>query len=762
MRRRLFLLLGFCLGLMLVQNVMGAPIKEVRVQVRGDGIVDEQGALAFISSKAGDTFSRPAVGRDVKALQQSGRYARVDVEIDSVPGGVNVTFLVEGKARIRRLEISGADALGNRKVRELLELGVGDMVDDATLAVQAQKVREHYQKKYYPNAKITWTISPSGEAGMVNVQVRVDEGKRTRVRKIRFDGNRHIPARQLKKVMTQKEVNWLSWITGTGTYNPDDLETDMESVRKAYLDQGYLDVAVGTPDIQLPRPKRMRIEIPVEEGRQYRIRRVTLDGVKIFDAAAVERQITLKEGDVASMAAIENAAQAVRDYYGDRGYIRTTVRYELDVNAQGGVADVAFTVTEGKLAYIRNISIRGNSITKDKVIRRELAVYPGGEFSEVRVRTSERRLRNLGYFDYVNSMPESTPEADQFDLAFEVEERKTGQFMVGAGFSSVDALIGFVELSQGNFDLFGWPRFSGGGQKLRLRSQFGTKRTDYEVSFVEPWFLNRRLSLGVDFFQHESRYFSSEYDQRNTGGSVSLGRPLGVNNRVNLTYGLEEIKVFNVASNASELIRQEEGTRTKSAVTLELVHDTRDSFFVPTRGNRSSISGTLAGGPFAGDTDLYSLQARTSQYWPLWFDHVFNIRGWAAVVEEYGDADRVPIFDRFFLGGARTIRGFRYRDVGPKDETGEPIGGRSSFFASAEYTIPIAEKVRLAGFYDTGMVWAEAYEFDMGNLNSSFGFGVRFDFPGFPIQLDYSWPTQTDEFNDRPSGRFSFWLGYTY
>lgn len=751
----LLVVLAFCAA------AGAAEIREIRVKAQGEGIVDEQSVLAFTSARVGDTFTRGAASRDVKALQRSGRFARVDVEIENQVGGVAVIYIVEAKPRIRRLEVGGADYLGNKKARELMEIGVGDSVDDAALAVAAQKVTDQYRKKYYPNAKVTWTVEPSGEPGMVNVRVEVVEGKRARVRRIRFEGNEHVASRQLKKVMTQKEVNWLSWITGSGTYSPDDLESDVESLRRAYLDKGYLDVRVEEPDVQMPRPKRLRITIPVEEGQVYRIGNVTLAGVTIFDQAAVERVITLKKGDVASLAAIEAAAQTVRDYYGDRGYIRTSVKHDMDVHVDASVADVSFTVTEGRLAYIRNIDIRGNSVTKDKVIRRELAVYPSGVFSEVKVRTSERRLRNLGYFEYVNSTPESTPEPDKYDLVFEVEEQKTGQFMVGAGFSSVDALIGFVELSQGNFDLLGWPRFSGGGQKLKLRSQFGTKRTDYEVSFVEPWFLNRRLSLGLDFFEHESRFLSDDYDQRNTGGSVTLGRPLGANNRVNLSYGLEEIKVYNVSSNASDLIREEEGARTKSSVTLEIVHDTRDNFFVPTRGNRSSASATLAGGPFSGQTDIYSFQARTSQYWPLWFDHVFNLRGWAGVVEEYGDMDRVPIFDRFFLGGARTVRGFRYRDVGPKDETGEPIGGKSSLYGSAEYTLPIAEKVRFALFYDAGMVWPDAYEFS-DSLNSAAGFGVRFDFPGFPIQLDYAWPLETDEFNDRPSGRFSFWLGYAY
>ena len=229
-----------------------------------------------------------------------------------------------------------------------------------------------------------------------------------------------------------------------------------------------------------------------------------------------------------------------------------------------------------------------------------------------------------------------------------------------------------------------------------------------------------------------------------------------------MTYGLEQIDVYNVSSNSSPTIQEEEGTRTKSYMTLELIHDTRDSVFVATRGNRSSISATVAGGPLGAETDLYGFQARTSQFFPLWFDHVFNLRGWAAVVEEYGDSDRVPIFDRLFLGGPRNVRGFKFRDVGPKDETGEPIGGQSALYGTAEYTIPVAEKVRLAAFYDAGLVDEEAYTFDFADLNTSIGIGVRFDFPGFPIQLDYAWPIETDEFNDDPSGRFSFWLGYVY
>ncbi|OQC55524.1 MAG: Outer membrane protein assembly factor BamA precursor [Verrucomicrobia bacterium ADurb.Bin018] len=343
--------------------------------------------------------------------------------------------------------------------------------------------------------------------------------------------------------------------------------------------------------------------------------------------------------------------------------------------------------------------------------------------------------------------------------------------MVGAGFSSIDNVLGYVELTQGNFDLFGWPRFTGGGQRLRLRAQIGDSRSDLELSLIEPWFLNRRLSLGLDLFRRDARYLSDDYDQISTGGSLTLGKPLyTIFHRVNWIYGLENIDIRNVETNASDLIKAEGGGRLKSYGTMELIRDTRNNTFVATRGFRGSVSATLAGGPFGADEDTYQFQLRASQYIPLWFDHVLNLRGWTSVIHEYGDSERVPIFDRLFAGGPRTVRAFRYRKVGPKDQNNEALGGRSVATATAEYTLPVVDKIRFAVFYDAGIVWQGVYEKDNdpdsvavgdGIFCDGYGLGVRFDFPGFPIQLDYAWPINTDDYQS-DSGRFSFTIGYSY
>ncbi|MBP7829943.1 MAG: outer membrane protein assembly factor BamA [Kiritimatiellae bacterium] len=756
------------LGLLLAGGVTrAANVSEVGVRVLGHGRVDTNAVMAFSTLRPGEEYNAMAVGRDLRAMQQSGMFSSVSVEAEPGAGGVAVFFVVEGRSRIRDLDIEGADDLGNRKVRTLMELGPGDAADDSLLAVRSQKVIETYRKKYFPDARLTWKIAPADEPGWINVRITVKEGRRATVKRIEFEGNRHVKSRELLKVMKQRRANWLSWITGAGTYDPDALETDREGIRELYRGRGYLDAGIGEPEVTPLGRRGLRVRIGVDEGSTYRVGKIDYAGITSAPPAEVEASVRLKPGDTASSTEIGKNAQALEDWYGSRGRIRTAVDADILADPKTHVADVRFTVEEGREVRIREIRIRGNARTKDKVIRRELAVYPGDLYNTVKVRTSERRLQNLNYFEYVNSYPSPTDDPAWYDLNIEVEEQRTGQLMAGAGFSSVDDLIGFVELSQGNFDLFDWPGLTGGGQKLKLRAQVGTKRSDYEMSFIEPWFLNRRLSLGLDLFRHENSYDSSLYDQKNIGGRITLGHALGSFSRVNLSYGLQQIDIYDVSTNASQIIRDEEGIYKKSSLTLELVRDTRNHPFLPSRGNRSSISGTVAGGLLGADTDMYGFEARSSQYFPLWFDHVFNLRGWAGVVEEYGDSDKVHLFDREFLGGPRTIRGFKYRDVGPHDENGDPIGGDTAAYLTAEYTMPVAEKVRLAFFYDVGMVWPDSWSTDrqddtLPDLNSGLGFGVRFDLPGFPIQLDYTWPIDADPVNDRSSGRFSFWLGYQY
>ncbi len=756
------------LGCLLAGSAGAEKVTDIKVRREGGGLIEDAAVLGFVSVKPGEELNRTALSRDVRALEESGRFAFVSTEVEKTADGLTLIYVVRSKPRINYIRIEGADEISNKKVRELLELGPGDIVDDSTIAFKALKVREHYQKQYYPYTQLDWVITENETNGTADVSITVKEGRRATIRRIGFEGGEALSAKTVRKAMRQKQWWIFSWITERGTYKPDELAADLEIIRRLYQDQGYLDVVVGEPKIEPIDAKNVKVVIPVVEGKQYRLGTINVTGPTVFPVADVSAAITNRPQDVAALSSIEAVPQAVRDFYGSRGYIGNLVQYTLNPHPDDPVVDIDLTVKEGEKAYIRDVRIRGNTRTKDKVIRRELTIYPGEVYNQVKVRNSERRLRNLGYFDDVSSAPEETVDPEKYDVAFEVHEQRVGQFMVGAGFSSVDDLIAFAELSHGNFDALGWPPV-GAGQKLKLRGTVGTERRDLEFSFVEPWFLDRKLSLGFDLFDHDRSYYSDEYEQRNTGGNISLAKPLGTFNRIKVIYGLERIDVYNVDTNTSDLIKEEEGSNLKSSMTLELSRDTRDNSFIPTKGARSVASVMYAGGPLGGDVDIYQLEALSNLYVPLWFSHVLSLKGWASVVDTHSDAERVPLFDRLFLGGARTLRGFKYRKVGPKDETGEPIGGQSAWYTMVEYTIPIVDKVRFATFYDIGMVYLDSYSFSVGeddfqtgDYNSDWGIGIRLDFPGFPLHLDYAWPLETDELNDRNSGRFQFTIGYGF
>ena len=754
------------------QQPAGPVIRDIRIEAIGRVPVNAEQVLANVGARVGKELDRAALTADIRQLQQSKAYSYAEVRVEDAPtlqGGVVLVYRVSGRPKIRRLSIDGADYMGNKKIREWLDLQAGDRADNALLGERSQTVREKYRKDFFPNAKVSWTFTPVPDRPeFTDVAITVAEGKRAVVRKILFEGNDHVSRRDLLEVMTQKQSTWLSFITNDGIYEPGNVLADRELIRNVFMDRGYLAARIGVPTYEYVSSKKIDITYPVDEGPLYTLRDWRTRGAGLIPAADVESGVTAVRGKTASLGEIRRSAQTIRDWYGSRGYIKTSVEPRIALDTNAATAAVTYDVREGSLAYIRNIEIRGNSKTKDKVIRREISVAPGDVYNEVRIRSSENRLRNLNYFSYVGSYSESTSETNQFNLIFDVEEQNTGSFTFGVGFSSIDDIVGYAELRQGNFDLFGWPHPTGGGQKLNLRLQIGSERSDIEASWIEPWFLDRRLSLGVDLFRRDARYLSDDYKQTTTGGAVTLGQPLFSFNRINYIYGLQHYDIYDVSTNASQRIQEEEGKRLKSYGTIELVRDTRDRTFLATRGFRGSAAFTLAGGPFGADTDNYGFRLRASQYIPLWFDHVLNFRGVAGMVKEYGDSDRVPIFDREFMGGPRNVRAFKYRKVGPKDEDHEAVGGRSSATATAEYTLPVVKMVRFAVFYDVGVVWQDLFEKDDENplvgdgvVCDGYGIGVRLDIPQFPIQLDYAWPINTDDYL-RTSGRFSFNIGYTY
>ena len=762
-------------------------LSDIRIENVNNAVLDASFVQAYTSLRTGQAIAseaelNAAVAHDVDNLRRSERFSYVRAVVEQDGDKFTLVYKVSSRLRLRQIDITGAEGIGNRKIKKELGLELGDYVDEALVGEKSRKLEAYCQKNKYPDAKVTWELKPDEKTGAADLLLKVNEGEKLRVKRISFEGG-HLASdsfwrrltpnifpsrnaasrfepRDLRKGMQQKTTWWITpWF---GEYKPEMKETDLAIIRKFYQDRGFLNVKVDGPELKPLGGGAMELVYHIEEGIKYQIGSIGFDGNTLYETGELEKQVKLQSGAVASRSAIDDAASAVNRYYGNRGYIRNDVQPVISTDPETKTASIRFSVHEGELAHINEIDIRGNEKTRDEVMRRELAVYPGELFHQQKVETSESRLKNLGYFETVSSSYAPAEGTNTYDLAFKVKEKAMGSFLIGAGFSSVDSLVGFAELSHGNFDINRWPPV-GDGQKMKVRVQAGTKRTDLEVSFVEPWFMDRKLALGQDLYYRTASYYSDLFDLQTVGSKTSLTKPiLDPFTRGTVSYSLEQFTVDNLSTVNPKIIA-DKGDTLKSTVGSSISRDTRDQFFIPTKGNFSSAGVELSGGPLAGDESIYMLEAKSSQFWPVLDDHVFNLKGEVRTVDSYGSSDHVPIFDRLFLGGPRTIRGFAYRDVSPRIAgDNEPIGGLSSWYATAEYTVPLWSKIRAAVFYDIGAVSEDSFDFFGADINSSYGIGARIDLPMFPLRLDYAIPQIMDKNNSGASGRFSFLLGYAF
>ena len=773
---------GIIFGLVLL--FMALPVwaesvvKVVKIKTLGPIPADEQMIRSYIAVREGAPLSRAEVANDVRSLLASGKLADVSAEVDATGESVTLTYVVRMKFKlVNPVRVRGNKEFSESKIQDILGLNPGDFIDDPTIAARVVKLTEEYRKKLYATAKIDASMDPlPGHPGQVSLLLNIREGNKAQIVRYLFPGRKSIEMSAIREAMDiMAWYNPLSWFHST-PYNTEELVAGCERIRAVYKDAGFLDVDVKTPMKKEEAPGRFVITVPIQENLKYSISRVTISGATIYPDAPLLKAADLKSGGEASTSVINKSADAIRDYYESRGYMDTYVQPKLDLREKAGDVDVRFMVNEGRLTTIRNVLIRGNSVTKDKVIRRELLVYPGEQYDGVRVRTSENRLKNLGYFSNVNCDHEPVGTTNKADLVFNVEEQRTGQFMTGVGFSSIDKLIGFAEISQGNFDIGGKP-FVGAGEKIKLRAEFGSTREAYTLSFVEPWFLDRKLSLSTDLYSVKQD--DRDYTVLRQGGAVGLGVPLWGPNRLDFKYRLEQVEIKDSADTNAYVVVDKNGAtnvvyfsdprRVASSLSSTWTRDTRDNFFVPTRGSKLYAQGTVMGGPLGFDTELYDLETGGQLYLPLWWKHVLSFRARAEVVDSYGNQEEIPLSERLFAGGANSVRGFRYRWVGPKavredgTSTVRTPGGQSLAIASAEYTVPIPgiPKFRFATFYDVGNVWYDPYQFDFNQYAAGAGIGLRLDIPGFPMRFDYAWPVKKDDPRS-VTENWSFSIGYGF
>lgn len=753
----------------------GAPIvKSIDVQYAGPAAISKEKIIANMRTRVGAPYDDRVVEEDIRNLYSTGNITNVRIFGEPTADGVKVIVVVMPKAQISEVIINGPSKVKPSRVRKEITAKPGDSLNEAVLEADRQKLITYYAERGFSEADVQYTVEADEARGTARVIFNINEGGKVQIRSVKFQGNEHVKAADIKKVIKSKPKFFLDFLSKGGRVNNDQLRDDQNAIRDLFQSRGYIDVHVA--DAQVTRDgNRADIVWTITEGPQYKVGKVNFVGLQLLPVDKIEKALKTKTGNIYSPQNVRADIKAIEDVYGALGYVDLRIGAAVNPGA-AQVVDVEFKLEEGVQSYVEHVNISGNTRTKDKVIRREVLVAPGDIFNTVRVDASKSRLNNLNYFSKVDVYPSETLVPGRKDLNIIVEEKRTGSFNFGAGFSSIDSLIGFAEVTQGNFDITRWPYFTGGGQKFRLRAQYGLRRKDFILALTEPYFLDYKISVGGEIFYRDATFVSDVYAERRYGFDLSVRKSLTDFTYLRFGYRIEDTDIHDVDDDVSLDIKSQEGSKLKSELSGGITYDTRDSVFLTRKGERVSFDTYISGGFLGGDIQNYGWDLRATKYFNLAWDTILTLDAEVATVNVWGgDSERVvtdddgnkatvsnvPIYDRLYLGGSNNLRGFRFRDVGPKDEDGEPIGGSTMARFTAEYTFPIVEKIRGAIFYDVGFVNRGEYDFNGSNINSDAGIGVRLDLPIGPVRIDYGIPIQNDEFNGG-SGKFNFNIGYQF
>ena len=803
------LLLRLCVPLLLLAwlpagwgQPAAAQIQAIRIQHIGPPATSDELVRAQLRTKVGDSYLPAAVDDDVRNLYATGFFYNVQVTADTTAEGMTLTYKVQGRPRLTEIKFQGNARFKDAQLLKKLSSKAGEPLDLRKLFTDTQELQKLYQKKGYSRTEAKYEYHLDEPSGLATATFLITESPKIKIVEVDFVGAKAFPLKKLRKVIKTRKHWMFSWLTRRGVFKEEQFEEDKEKLAEFYRKAGYIDFAIKDVQFVNPTPRTLIVRFTLFEGNQYKVGAIKFTGNKLFStpeliaglqaghkrsrskAVIGPNGLPMDVGGVFTAGGLAKDVEAIEDFYGAKGYIDVqessrNLRVVKIPNTETGTMDLEFQIEEGQPSYIEKIEIRGNTRTKDKVIRRELAVAPGELFDMVRVKLSKSRLEGLSYFDRVEARPEPTDVPNRKNLVFDVEDKRTGNVMLGAGFSSVDALVGYVELYEGNFNLshpFQPPWFRGGGQKLRLRAMIGTQRQDYQVTFIEPWFLDRKLQLGVDLYYHEYRFLSPNdlYDETRLGGRVSLERALGSEFlRGGVNYALENVNIDlthkaeteGPRANVPDDIRDAKGDHLLSRVGTSLAYDTRNSVRLPNKGQRSELTAQIT----PGSDTFYKLELTSAWYFRgLFPGHVLELGGRSGVAEALGGTDDVPFFERFYLGGLYNLRGFKYRYISPRQKPelrgNEPIGGDTYWFGSAEYSLPIFEQdrgigVRFAIFYDIGSVDRRSYRLNLSDFSDNWGLGLRLNLPIGPLRLDYGFPIHHDKYNSG-SGKFQFGVGW--
>ncbi|MBW1971820.1 MAG: outer membrane protein assembly factor BamA [Deltaproteobacteria bacterium] len=724
-----------------------APQKVTKILIVGNERVPKKAILKVIKTKVGEPFSDEKIREDVKRIYKIGSFKDVMVDLLSTKEGKEVTFVVIEKPIVKGIKIRGNKKIETKKIKSALSIPISNFVDEKILTRNVDIIKKLYADEGYYFAEINYNFIPLPE-NQVEVEFVIDEKKKSKIKKVEFVGNKRVKSKELRRVMkTRKWIFGLSWFTGSGYLNDEDLKDDLNRIKAYYLTKGFLRVKVGSPIIKFSsNKKKIFIKIPIEEGDRYKVGNVKLTGDVLTTRKDLYKKVKIKKGKIFNNSVLQADIARLTDLFADQGYAYADVVPDIKIDDKRKIVDITIDIKKGRKVYYERITITGNKTTRDKVIRRELDIAEGDLYNATAMKRSRRDLINTKYFSKVEFSTPRGSSSDLIDLNVNVEEAKTGQFAFGAGYSQLEGGAALVSLSKAN--LFGLGYFASASVKI------GGKTKQYGVTFIDPWFLGYELSSGISLYRKQYEY--TRYDLERKGGEIFFTKRIWRDFRVHLRYRYRRNTVNNVSENASIYIKDQEGTRDTSSIYTELIWDTRDNYLKPTRGMRFLLSGEYAGGFLAGDNYFYRIVGEGGVYIPMPKRTVFFVHGSAGIVDSFGGKS-LPIYERFFLGGIKSLRGFEWGEAGPEDERGNVIGGLKELLLNLEYQFPLSRAIELYGvvFFDIGKAFDDfSY---IGDPRYSSGFGLRWYSPLGPMRIDMGF--NLDPWDDESRYTIDFTLG---
>ncbi|MHB8790400.1 MAG: outer membrane protein assembly factor BamA [Desulfobulbaceae bacterium] len=717
------------------------------VQAAGNERIDSGAILRKITTKSGDFYDPTRLRDDLKAVFAMGYFESVEIEATETVKGKEIIFRVKEKPVITKVLISGADELDEQQVRDAATITPNTILNPTRLNEAVERINELYKAKGFYNTKTSVEVTYPKE-GAAEVHFTVQEGKEVYIGEILFKGNTSFDADDLEDVIETSTRGWLSWITESGVLKKDLLSQDAAKIGVFYQNNGFIEAKIGEPSVE-QRDDKLIITFVIEEGPRFRVGTVDVRGDLLESREQLIDRLKIRKEEFLNRQVLRADNLMLTDLYAEKGYAFAEVRPKVDKAKDSNRVDIILDIDQGSLVYFNRVEIQGNTRTRDNVIRRDLTVKEGGLFDSKAIRESTENLQRLGYFDEVSVIPQPTMKEDQMDVLVDVKEKSTGQFSVGAGYSSADNLLFMAEISENN--IFGT------GNRLSLAADISSSTNRYNLGFTNPRIFDSNVLAGFDLYNWYKEY--DDYTKETMGGGVRFGHNLIEKWRLNYGYSYTDTDLSDVSEQASIIIKRSQDIHITSALHLSLSRDTRNHYYNPSKGSVNVVSVEYAGGVMGGEAEFTKVEGSTSWFFPLPWTTVFHVKGAAGQIFENEDG-KLPVYEHFYLGGLNSIRGFKSAHVSPRDEvTDERIGGDKMWYTNIELTFPLFEEAGLRGvvFTDFGNVYAVEDEWNIDEIKKAVGLGFRWLSPMGPLRLE--WGYNLDPEPDEDSAVWDFSIG---